>query len=110
MEEQRPDPDKLLDKVRRDTERGREGRLKVFFGAAPGVGKTYAMLEARARSMPKASTSSSGSWRRMDGKRPLPSLKGWRCCRGAASSTGASISTSSISTRLSPQAVPYACR
>ena len=46
MEEQRPDPDTLLDKVRRDTERGREGRLKVFFGAAPGVGKTYAMLEA----------------------------------------------------------------
>ena len=25
---------------------GRQGKLKIFFGAAPGVGKTYAMLEA----------------------------------------------------------------
>jgi len=46
MEERRPDPDQLLDKVRRETERSREGQLKLFFGAAPGVGKTYAMLEA----------------------------------------------------------------
>ena len=46
MEEHRPDPDQLLDKMRRETERSREGQLKIFFGAAPGVGKTYAMLEA----------------------------------------------------------------
>ncbi len=46
MEERRPDPDALLDKARREAERSREGKLKVFFGAAPGVGKTYAMLEA----------------------------------------------------------------
>ncbi|HUJ16515.1 MAG TPA: sensor histidine kinase KdpD [Nitrospirota bacterium] len=46
MEEGRPNPDELLDRVRRETERSREGQLKVFFGAAPGVGKTYAMLEA----------------------------------------------------------------
>ncbi len=29
-----------------EEERARRGRLKVFFGAAPGVGKTYAMLES----------------------------------------------------------------
>lgn len=46
MEEHRPDPDLLLKEVQREEERGRQGRLKVFFGAAPGVGKTYAMLEA----------------------------------------------------------------
>ena len=46
MEERRPSPDELLDRVRRETERSREGQLKIFFGAAPGVGKTYAMLEA----------------------------------------------------------------
>ncbi len=46
MEEQRPSPDELLDRVRREAERSREGQLKIFFGAAPGVGKTYAMLEA----------------------------------------------------------------
>src|SRR6516165_3846374 len=37
----RPDPDALLAAFRRET----SGRLKVFLGAAPGVGKTYAMLQ-----------------------------------------------------------------
>src|SRR5512143_942690 len=46
MEERRPDPDQLLQRVREAEERKREGQLKIFFGAAPGVGKTYAMLEA----------------------------------------------------------------
>ncbi|TAN40338.1 MAG: sensor histidine kinase KdpD [Nitrospirae bacterium] len=46
MEEQRPDPDLLLAKVRQEEERKREGQLKIFFGSAPGVGKTYAMLGA----------------------------------------------------------------
>ncbi len=46
MEDQRPDPELLLDQMRMDAERSREGQLKIFFGAAPGVGKTYAMLEA----------------------------------------------------------------
>ncbi len=46
MEEKRPDPDILIEQMRREAERGREGKLKIFFGAAPGVGKTYAMLEA----------------------------------------------------------------
>lgn len=42
----RPEPEALLHEARRE---GR-GRLKIFLGAAPGVGKTYAMLEAaRAR-------------------------------------------------------------
>ena len=46
--EQRPDPDALLAKVQREEARQRRGKLKVFFGAAAGVGKTYAMLsEAR---------------------------------------------------------------
>ena len=46
MEERRPDPDLLLAKVQQEDERRREGQLKIFFGAAPGVGKTYAMLSA----------------------------------------------------------------
>jgi two-component system sensor histidine kinase KdpD len=42
----RPDPDDLLEHVKKaETRRGR-GRLKVFFGASAGVGKTYAMLQA----------------------------------------------------------------
>jgi two-component system sensor histidine kinase KdpD len=42
----RPDPDALLARVREEEARSRRGRLKIFFGAAPGVGKSYAMLEA----------------------------------------------------------------
>ncbi len=46
--EQRPSPDALLAKASK--EESRAGRLKIFLGAAPGVGKTYEMLlEARAR-------------------------------------------------------------
>lgn len=46
MEDGRPDPDLLIGRMLRETDRKREGQLKVFFGAAPGVGKTYAMLQA----------------------------------------------------------------
>jgi two-component system, OmpR family, sensor histidine kinase KdpD len=42
----RPDPDTLLRAVMREEEASVRGRLKLFFGMAPGVGKTYAMLEA----------------------------------------------------------------
>ncbi len=41
---ERPNPDELLARIKaEDTQRG---KLKIFFGAAAGVGKTYAMLEA----------------------------------------------------------------
>ena len=47
--EQRPSPEALLAEARRE-EKGRAGRLKIFVGAAPGVGKTYEMLQsARAK-------------------------------------------------------------
>lgn len=42
----RPDPDELLDRVMREEDRQSRGRLKIFFGASAGVGKTYAMLAA----------------------------------------------------------------
>ena len=42
----RPDPDVLLAKFEREEAKAKRGRLKIFFGAAAGVGKTYAMLEA----------------------------------------------------------------
>jgi two-component system sensor histidine kinase KdpD len=42
----RPDPEALLKEIQREEEK--RGRLKIFMGYAPGVGKTYAMLnEAR---------------------------------------------------------------
>ncbi|NTU83918.1 MAG: two-component system sensor histidine kinase KdbD, partial [Chloroflexales bacterium] len=42
----RPDPDALLARVQAEEAAQARGRLTVFFGASPGVGKTYAMLEA----------------------------------------------------------------
>ena len=46
MTQDRPNPDELLRTVTEDERRQRRGKLTIFFGAAPGVGKTYAMLEA----------------------------------------------------------------
>ncbi|MBS0508920.1 MAG: two-component system sensor histidine kinase KdbD, partial [Proteobacteria bacterium] len=42
----RPDPDALLARVQQQEAQARRGRLKIFFGASAGVGKTYAMLSA----------------------------------------------------------------
>jgi two-component system, OmpR family, sensor histidine kinase KdpD len=41
-EKKRPDPDALLKEVEREEQK--KGRLKIFLGYAPGVGKTFAML------------------------------------------------------------------
>lgn len=46
MNDRRPDPDQLLESIRQENERARRGKLKIFFGASAGVGKTYAMLSA----------------------------------------------------------------
>ena len=46
MEIIRQDPDQLLQAIRRETPNKNHGRLKIFFGYAAGVGKTYAMLQA----------------------------------------------------------------
>jgi two-component system, OmpR family, sensor histidine kinase KdpD len=45
MIDQRPDPDQLLRRVVEAERQAERGKLTIFFGAAPGVGKTYAMLE-----------------------------------------------------------------
>src|SRR6201991_4909191 len=42
--DKRPSPDALLETARRESDQA--GRLKIFVGAAPGVGKTYEMLQS----------------------------------------------------------------
>ena len=42
----RPDPDELLAQVQAEEVHARRGAVKIFFGYAAGVGKTYTMLEA----------------------------------------------------------------
>ncbi|RZL35508.1 MAG: DUF4118 domain-containing protein [Rubrivivax sp.] len=46
MSDERPDPDELLARLQREEAAARRGRLKIFFGANAGVGKTFAMLAA----------------------------------------------------------------
>lgn len=43
---ERPNPDVLLARVREEESRAGRGKLRIFFGYAAGVGKTFAMLEA----------------------------------------------------------------
>lgn len=43
---QRPDPDTLAARVQAEGAQPERGKLKIFLGAAAGVGKTYSMLDA----------------------------------------------------------------
>lgn len=45
MDNERPDPDQLLERLNADEAKAKRGKLKIFFGASAGVGKTYSMLD-----------------------------------------------------------------
>ena len=47
----RPNPDALLSSLQREEAAKKRGKLKVFLGMCPGVGKTFAMLEAARREL-----------------------------------------------------------
>ena len=46
MQGKRPNPDELLTKLTKKQAKQQRGKLKIFFGACAGVGKTFAMLSA----------------------------------------------------------------
>jgi two-component system sensor histidine kinase KdpD len=48
-DERRPDPDALLARVQREEAKAKRGKLRIFFGATAGVGKTFAMLQEARR-------------------------------------------------------------
>ncbi len=73
MENRRPDPDELLARVQDEEARKAQGRLKVFFGAAPGVGKTYTMLEA-ARALRADGVDVAVGWVETHGRRETEAL------------------------------------
>ena len=93
--EGRPSPEALLAAAKQE---GR-GRLKIFLGAAPGVGKTYEMLQAAQAGVARGSMSSSASSSLMAGARPRPSSKASKSSRGSRSSTRAISWPKWISTR-----------
>lgn len=45
MKENRPDPERLLKRIQEEERKELRGKLKIYLGAAPGVGKTHSMLE-----------------------------------------------------------------
>jgi two-component system, OmpR family, sensor histidine kinase KdpD len=45
IDDNRPDPDELLASLKLEEEKGKRGKLKIFFGMCAGVGKTYTMLQ-----------------------------------------------------------------
>jgi two-component system sensor histidine kinase KdpD len=50
MDDNRPNPDRILKAIEEDQRRAQKGQLRIFLGMSAGVGKTYAMLrEAQAR-------------------------------------------------------------
>ena len=90
--------------------RAKRGRLTIFFGAAPGVGKTYAMLGGRAAARRRgASTSSSGSSRRTAAPRRRRSSRASRCLprrqRRVPRRRRSRSSTSTPRSRASPSAL-----
>jgi two-component system, OmpR family, sensor histidine kinase KdpD len=46
VKEARPDPDRLLERVKQQEAAALRGKLRIYFGSSAGVGKTYAMLIA----------------------------------------------------------------
>ncbi len=46
LEENRPNPDKLLASLKLEEEKSKKGKLKIFFGMCAGVGKTFTMLQS----------------------------------------------------------------
>lgn len=44
-EHKRPNPETLLLRAKKEEQQSQRGKLKIYLGAAPGVGKTYSMLE-----------------------------------------------------------------
>ena len=88
--DERPDPDALLALLKADERRAVRARLTVFFGAAPGVGKTYAMLEAARRALAAGEDVVIGVVETHGRPRPRRWSPGCRCCRGERSTTAAS--------------------
>ncbi len=51
VSDDRPDPDALLAQLRQQAQAESRGRLRIYFGASAGVGKTFAMLQAARHAM-----------------------------------------------------------
>jgi two-component system sensor histidine kinase KdpD len=44
-ESSRPNPDELLAQIKKDEQKEKRGKLKIYLGMCAGVGKSFAMLQ-----------------------------------------------------------------
>ena len=65
----------------------RVGRLKIFVGAAPGVGKTYEMLQTARAKLKEGVDVVVGVVETHGRKETEALLRGWRSCRASRPST-----------------------
>ncbi|HUL62285.1 MAG TPA: universal stress protein [Methanocella sp.] len=72
-EYRRPDPDELLKLITAEEARENRGKLTIYFGYAPGVGKTYSML-SDARSLWKEGKDAVIGWLQTHGRKETESL------------------------------------
>ena len=101
-EAERPDPDALLARMKREETESTRGKLKVFFGMSPGVGKTYAMLQAARQKQAEGCEVSSELSRRTGAKKPRRCWKECRLCRECRSNIAEQSSRRWISTASLP--------
>ena len=102
-EPDRPNPDEILARLKRDETAAARGKLKIFFGMSPGVGKTFAMLQAAQQ---KVAARQRGRHRHCRDTRTKRNgsadSKACRSCRGRSSNTAARSWRRWISTPFSP--------
>lgn len=71
--DQRPSPEAMLARAASEAAKQQRGRLKIFFGMAPGVGKTYALL-CSARQLAASGTDVLVGWVETHGRRETAAL------------------------------------
>ena len=81
----------------------------MYLGAAPGVGKTYAMLDEAHRRRERGTDVVVGYVETHGRAKTRPSSTGWRSCRGRRSPTAARRSPRWTPTRSSPASRPWCC-
>jgi K+-sensing histidine kinase KdpD len=96
--ERRPSPEALL----REAQQAEQGRLKIFLGAAPGVGKTYEMLTTARAKKAEGTDVVAGIAERMTARKQRRFCRGSKSSRAKRFPTGIMRSAKWTSTQFSP--------
>ena len=67
--ESRPNPDELLVQIKKEEQKKKRGKLKIYLGMSAGVGKTFAMLQDASRAHARIRNSSCSTFPSFPGKK-----------------------------------------